>query len=465
MEYIPVVFDIKSNIPLYRQLYSYLAAEIAAGALVAGERLPPRRSAAANLGVARNTVEAAYAMLEEEGYIEARSRSGHYVCDVSPLVPPVQLHRTPIAAPALPERAFAYQFSTRSMDAALFPAKTWARIEKEVLYTQPELLNHGAAQGDLALRCAIAEYLAAYRAVHCTPEQIVVGAGLEYLLGLLAGLLDGRCTATEDPGYDKTAVILHNSGVPTVPVAVDGAGMQVDALHRSGAEIAYVTPSHQFPTGVSMPVGRRSALLGWAAQDANRLIIEDDYDSEFRFSGRPIPSLQGLCGTGQVVYLGTFTKSIAPSIRIAYMVLPPAVLERYREKFGSYSSTVSRFEQQTLARFIGEGHFTRYLNRARGCYRHRRDALMRELRTAFGAKQVQFGGVHTGLYLTAQFSIGLTEATLCQKAEAAGVRVTGLSGYYKNAAEAPESTLVLGYAAMDEQELAKAVAALARAWQ
>ncbi|MEG0803942.1 MAG: PLP-dependent aminotransferase family protein, partial [Pygmaiobacter sp.] len=348
MDYIPVTLNTKTNRPLYCQIYDALSGEIAAGHIRAGEKLPARRSAAQALGISRNTVESAYAMLEDEGYIETRSRSGHYVRDISPLAPtPEPLHAKDDPAK---EPELRYVFSTRSMDAALFPAKTWARIEKEVLYTQPQLLNHGHPQGDLVLREAIAEYLAACRSVRCAPQQIVVGAGMEYLLGLLAQLLRGGIVATEDPGYEKTAVILHNNGVATVPVAVDEGGMQVSALRCAGATIAYVTPSHQFPSGVSMPIGRRSELLGWVAEDPLRYIIEDDYDSEFRFDGRPIPSLQGL-GGGQVIYLGTFTKSIAPSIRIAYMVLPRTLLVRYHEMFGSYSSTVSRFEQHTLAQF------------------------------------------------------------------------------------------------------------------
>ncbi|MEG1932008.1 MAG: PLP-dependent aminotransferase family protein, partial [Pygmaiobacter sp.] len=251
--------------------------------------------------------------------------------------------------------------------------------------------------------------------------------------------------------------------VATVPVAVDEGGMQVSALRCAGATIAYVTPSHQFPSGVSMPIGRRSELLGWVAEDPLRYIIEDDYDSEFRFDGRPIPSLQGL-GGGQVIYLGTFTKSIAPSIRIAYMVLPRTLLVRYHEMFGSYSSTVSRFEQHTLAQFIAEGHFARYLNRARGAYRRRRDVLRCALTQEFGAGQVRFSGLHTGLYCTAQFTLGLAEAQLITRAAEVGVQVTGLSRYYAHPEKAPASTLVLGYSSMDECELCAAAKLLAAAW-
>ena len=220
--------------------------------------------------------------------------------------------------------------------------------------------------GDPALRQALAEYLSEYRGVQCGPHQIVVGAGLEYLLGLLAPLLPGPA-AVETPGYPRALQVLQNNGVHCCCLPVDEDGLSVEALNRSDAAVCYVTPSHQFPTGVTMPAGRRAELLHWAARrPGGRYIIEDDYDSEFRFDTRPLPSLQGMAGAdGPVVYLSTCSRSLAPSIRIAYMVLPEHLLPAWRKKYRLYSGTVSRFEQQTLARFITEGYFTRHLARER----------------------------------------------------------------------------------------------------
>ena len=249
------------------------------------------------------------------------------------------------------------------MDTALFPFKTWARIQRETVTAHPELLNHGSRQGDASLRAAIAKYLHAYRGVVCAPEQIVVGAGIEYLVGLLARLFCASTFAVENPGYPRTAQVLRNNGVRTVFVPVDGDGMTLDALQAGGAQLAYVTPSHQFPTGATMPIARRTELLRWAGAAPGRYVVEDDYDSEFRYDTRPIPSLQGLDQAGRVIYVSTFSKSMAPSMRIGYMVLPVPVLEMYRAEYGVYSSTVSRFEQQTLCRFMEEGHFARHLNR------------------------------------------------------------------------------------------------------
>ena len=239
--------------------------------------------------------------------------------------------RSAAAAPSAPAAAppadaappVQFDLSTRGVDPGLFPFRTWARLQKELLYSAPELLTPGDARGDAALRQALAGYLAEYRGVQCDPEQLVVGAGLEYLLGLLAPLLPGPA-AVETPGYPRARQVLENNGVPCRCLPVDADGLSLTALSASDAAVCYVTPSHQFPTGVTMPAGRRAELLHWAARaPGRRYIIEDDYDSEFRFDTRPLPSLQGMAGAdGPVVYLSTCSRSLAPGIRIAYMVTP-----------------------------------------------------------------------------------------------------------------------------------------------
>ena len=267
--------------PLYDQLYRAIVAQIRHGELAPGERLPGKRSLAAELSVSVNTVDTAYQLLVAEGYLEARPRSGFFVQHYTG--PKTAL---PGSAPA-PRPAdvpvWRYDLSTGGIDTALFPFRTWGRIQKELLYSQPQLLSHGHPQGDEDLRQAIADYLHAYRAVDCAPDQIVVGAGVEYLLGLLARLVEGPA-AVEDPGYGRTRRILQSSGVPCLPVPVDQQGLVVEKLAETDARLAYVTPSHQFPTGAVMPAGRRAALLQWALAAPGRYILEDDYDSEFRFA-------------------------------------------------------------------------------------------------------------------------------------------------------------------------------------
>ena len=459
MVHLTTALDAASGVPLYEQLYRSLAAEMRTGAISAGTRMPGKRRLAAELSVSVNTVDAAYQMLAAEGYLEARERSGFYVQEYLALP-----ERTESAAPPQPEAAPApeqpvrYDLSTRGVDPELFPFRTWARLQKELLYSSPELLTHGDAQGDLSLRQALAEYLGEYRGVRCGPHQLVVGAGLEYLLGLLAPLLPGPA-AVENPGYPRARQVLENNGVPCRCLPVDADGLSLAALSASDAAVCYVTPSHQFPTGVTMPAGRRAELLHWAARaPGRRYIIEDDYDSEFRFDTRPLPSLQGMAGAdGPVVYLSTCSRSLAPGIRIAYMVLPRPLLGAWQEKYRLYSGTVGRFEQQTLARFITGGYFTRHLARERTAYKARRDALAAALRTSFAPEELTLAGLHTGLHLLAQLKDPPPDAALRAAARQYGVRCSLLSDYdLTGTAHSAAGTLVLGYGSLPDADCAAA---------
>lgn len=460
-----VCLDAKASKPLYQQLYEHLAAQIRSGALQKGGRLPGKRSLAGQLAVAVNTVDAAYQMLVAEGYLEARPKSGFFVLEYTDALPGM-----PEAAPVSKEPpappAFRFDLSTGAVDTALFPFRTWGRLQKELLYNGEALLRHGHRQGDYSLRRELAAYLRSYRGVVCAPEQIVVGAGVEYLLGLLAQLLKGRTAAVENPGYDRPRTILENNGIPCRCVGIDGGGLDPAGLEESGADLCYVTPSHHFPTGVTMPAGRRAQLLRWAGEKPGRYILEDDYDAEFRFDMRPLPSLQGMAGpSGRVVYLCTFSKSLAPSIRIACMVLPLPLLEGYQEAFGSYSSTVSRFEQQTLRRFLEGGYFTRHLARMRGAYKKRMERLAGELEGAFGRERVQLKGRHTGLHLLLTLPDGPGERVMTESARKEGVKVRGLSEYYMERQEAcPENSVILGYASLQDGDIPELAAALKRAW-
>ena len=459
MVHLTTALDAASGVPLYEQLYRSLAAEMRTGAISAGTRMPGKRRLAAELSVSVNTVDAAYQMLAAEGYLEARERSGFYVREYLALP-----ERTESAAPPQPEatpvpgRPVRYDLSTRGVDPELFPFRTWARLQKELLYSSPELLTHGDAQGDLSLRQALAEYLEEYRGVRCGPHQLVVGAGLEYLLGLLAPLLPGPA-AVENPGYPRARQVLENNGVPCRCLPVDADGLSLTALSASDAAVCYVTPSHQFPPGVTMPAGRRAELLHWAARaPGRRYIIEDDYDSEFRFDTRPLPSLQGMAGAdGPVVYLSTCSRSLAPGIRIAYMVLPRQLLGAWQEKYRLYSGTVGRFEQQTLARFITGGYFTRHLARERTAYKARRDALAAALRSFFAPEELTLAGLHTGLHLLAQLKDPPPDAALRAAARQYGVRCSLLSDYdLTGTAHSAAGTLVLGYGSLPDADCAAA---------
>lgn len=491
----------ESGKPLYLQLYGYLVAEIRAGQLQAGQRLPGRRTAAAELAVSVNTVDAAYQMLAAEGYVRPKARSGFVVASLEHLVPP-PAHSTGDAAKraadargaahsAAPghkavEPVWRYSLATGDIDPSLFPGKTWNRLFREVLAAEPGLFQLGEAQGEQTLRQAVAEYLRSYRGVRCTADQLVVGAGLEVLTGMLARLYPGQRVAVENPGYPKTARVLRNMGAVVCPLPVDEEGMRPEALAQSGARLAYLTPSHQFPTGGVMPVGRRARLLRWASR-TDGLLIEDDYDSEFRFDGRPLPSLQGLDEEGRVVYAGTFSRSLAPGLRAAYLVLPPALMARWQQQYGGYACTVWRPEQHTLARFMQQGHFSRSLNRMRLAYRQRRGALLAALEEALPPGSYQVENAHTGLYLVLRMP-GQDALAVASAAREKGVRVRALEEYRMSTdaegsgeggdraqqpaeATAPEpeerapaewrDALVVGYGGLPVQDAAKAVALLA----
>ena len=466
MNFVGLFFNKKEDSPLYYQLYSYLADEIRSGRLPAEERLPSKRSAAAELGLSVNTVDTAYQMLAAEGYIHAKPRSGF-------IVSRLEKQQVPPPAPANYKEentqsytitsSWNYSFSSGGLDVDLFPLKTWNRILKEVLSSGAPLFAQGEPMGDKILRQAIAEYLQGFRGVRCEEWQIVVGAGLEVLTGMLVRLFEGKLVATENPGYRKNVRVLHNMGVASVPIGVDAFGMVPEALQASGAQIAYLTPSHQFPTGGIMPVGRRSSLLSWASAPEN-YIIEDDYDSEFRFDGRPLPCLQGLDESGRhVIYAGTFSRSLAPGLRAAYLVLPPKVMEHWKQAYGDYACTISRPEQHTLAHFMAGGHFARHLNRIRNYYRQRRDLLIASIEKTFPTGSYEIENQHTGLY----FILWLPEKNaqkIAQDAKKYSLRVHALSEYFSQQKidfiNHEDEKLVLGYGGLANNTIDAAVALL-----
>ncbi len=446
--------------PLYEQLYRHISAAIQSGQVPPGAKLPSKRQLCSTLGVSMSTVETAYSLLTAEGYVIARPRSGYAAARMVPLAGPGR-HALPCVPPARESPSpWRYRFSTGAVDMSAFPFSSWARISKEAVYENPELLQRGHPQGDLPLRSALAEFLAQYRGVRCAPDQIIVGAGVDYLLSALLQLLpEHRRIALEDPGYPSAYAVVRRLEREAASIPVDGEGMDPEALERSGAGIAYVTPSHQFPLGVTMPAGRRSRLLQWACGHDDHWLIEDDYDSEFRYSSRPIPAMQGLDRQGKVVYLGTFSRSIAPAIRVAYLILPPALLERYRSAEPLSACPVSRFEQEALRRFIVQGLYARHLRRTGNLYRKKRALLTSELADIPG---VQLRGDQAGLHFLLTLP-ALQESELVERAAAQGVEVHPLSRYCHRAAPLP-STVVLGYAGLREEELAQASELLKKAW-
>ena len=459
------VLDPALDTPLYEQLYRQLRREIESGALAPGEKLPSKRALAAHLKVSVVTVEGAYGQLQAEGYIRSEPKRGFFAAPLEAPSPPPRPEPAPAPEEAPAPRKPDYDFATNAVDALHFPFATWARLMRQVLTREDSaLLSAIPPQGVPELRAAIVQYLHDFRGITARPEQVVVGAGSEYLTSLLFQLL-GRegGYAVEDPGYLKFSRILAHQGAHICPIPLDGQGLRVDALRWSGARVVHVTPSHHFPLGTVMPVGRRRELLAWAGEGPDRYIIEDDYDSEFRFSGRPIPALQSLDAGERVVYLNTFAKSLAPSLRIGYMVLPPHLAERYRREFLFYSSTVPSFEQYTLAQFLEGGHFERHIARMRVEYRDRKAALAAGVRD-LGIPGTLSGG-DAGLHMLLRMDSRLGEAELVRRAAEAGVAVYPLSSCRLTPApEGEPPTLIMGYARLEAGDIRRALLRLREAW-
>ncbi len=460
-----ISFSGKDGKHLYEQIYSHIKREIVEGRMKTKEKLPSTRALSLYLQVSRSTVSFAYDQLLAEGYIESIPGSGYYVCQLDNLYQNTKERTTTIVKKQSKEKEAQIVFSPMGVDLSQFPFPVWRKIAREVLNASEELFIGGDAQGEESLRNSIRQYLHAARGVKCQEEQIIVGAGNDYLLMVLQKLLgNDTVIAFENPTYLKAYRSFYHAGFPVRLVSMDENGMKVSQLEESCAKVAYVMPSHQYPTGTVMPIRRRLELLKWADVREDRYIIEDDYDSEFRHKGKPIPSLQSTDSGDNVIYIGTFSKAVAPAIRVSYMVLPHSLLLRYRQQGTYLSATVSRIDQRVLNEFMKRGYFERYLNRMRKIYRDKHDKLLILLKP-FEQKFIikgEWAGLH--LLLTAKEKI--TEKELVERAAQCGVKVFGMSD---NLVEEQEShrekaTILLGYAALSEDEMERGIRQLEKAW-
>jgi len=448
--------------PLYEQLYLFIRAGIEDGQLKTDERLPSKRKLASHLRVGFITVENAYTQLLVEGYIRSQERKGYFVSggQIKKNAAKASI-RIESHVPKKADPSIRFNLKTNAVNTEDFPYATWTRLMRESMREDPKvLLEPIHPQGEYGLRVEIAAYLRDFRGVDAKPEQIILGAGTEYLLGLICELLPGKEIAVENPGYHKIGKILQGRHVNPAYIPMDREGMRVDALREANASVAVVTPSRHFPLGTVMSAQRRYQLLEWAEESEEYYIIEDDFDSEFRFALRPISSVQNL-NPAKVIYLNSFAKTLAPSLRIAYMVLPEELLVRYQTSMMFYSCTVSAFEQHTLKAFLHGGYYERHLNRMRNLYRARRDAFIGGL-TDIG-KKLSISGQEAGVHLLLRIPT-MSEESLVRKAADAGVTVYPLSGYYSGAPE-ETNTVIAGYAGLKEDDLKKAAALLAAAWK
>ena len=507
---------------LYEQLYRALRLDIESGALGAGDRLPSKRAFAKHLGVSVVTVEGAYDQLVAEGYVRAVPRSGFYVQEIGPNLTSFSRISTSVevkvplgdssgakSASCRPEarisgndgvekleklarkgapfciahseeglagvspgagRKWLADFTGAMAPEGVFPYAAWARTLRRVLADESErtVLEASGPQGSPRLRAAIAAHLRGFRGMEVHPDQIVIGSGAQSLYGLLVQLL-GRNLAygVEDPGYPRLTRIYESNDVAVRPIALDGEGPVLEALERARIDVLHCTPSHQFPTGITVPVSRRRSLLEWAQSGVaapedgaaareirgrsvkassarSRYLIEDDFDCEFRMAGRPVPPLAALDGAGRVIYANTFSKTLGGAFRIGYMVLPEALAERFRDRLGFYACTVGALEQLTLARFMESGDYERHVNRQRTRYRRLLSALIDALAASSAGDHLHFANAGAGLHFLMEVRgvegdkrDGATfEERVARRAAIRGVRLAPLGRYRFTGCEA-----------------------------
>ncbi|KNZ42003.1 PLP-dependent aminotransferase family protein [Acetobacterium bakii] len=451
---------------LYEEIYEFIKNEIRSGHLKFNEKLPSKRSLAANLSVSVNTVDSAYGQLVAEGYLEAVPKKGFFVCEIDPYLHGDELHPVDIESLQVNEdEKIKIDFSPNAIDSNLFPYDIFRKIFKSTFNEyDPNLLKRPDIQGDLGLRKALVKLLYHSRGVTCSEDQIVIGAGTDNLLQIL-GLIWGRDKrfVFENPVYLKAYTIVENMGNQVIPVDIDKKGIRIEPMEALSNIAIYVTPSHQFPLGMSMPIDRRIKLLNFSNQGEGAYIIEDDYDSEFRYNEKPLPSLQSIDKNGKVIYMGTFSKSIAPSMRISYMVLPKPLLKLYLEISDEISSPVSSLEQKMIAEFIVSGSFEKHINKMRKVYKEKRMFLMDALNQL--EDKVRVTGENAGHHLLVQLKTGMSEALMCASALALGVKVYPISPYFINTVPKKYTSMVLlGYGSLSNDEIDEGIALLKKAW-
>ena len=477
--------------PIYMQIYQYIKNEILLHHLTPGTKLPSKRSLATQLGISTITVEGAYGQLVSEGYIYARLKSGYFVSPVenyrqsmnffdqqqitnnnpqkkntSPdwedSIPPQDTSKNSELkdSPTAPV-PHTVDLSSNSLLAENFPFNTWSRLLRHTISEKQQLLlTKSPTAGVAPLRQAIANHLRHFRGMDISPEQIVIGAGTEYLYELLIKLIGrDKIYCVEDPGYQKLRRIYRDNGACCIALPIDQQGMSVTALNTISCDVIHISPSHHFPTGIITPISRRYELLSWAAAGP-RYIIEDDYDTEFRLVGRPIPSLFSIDMSNKVIYMNTFSKSLASTIRISYMVLPKPLMEEFNSKLNHLSCTVSTFEQYTLAEFINQGYFERHINRMRNNYKKLRQQLLKALTSHPEHERIKILQQSSGLYFLLQIDTNLSDRDLQARLRQNGLMLQPLQHYYQNRQAAPEHTFVVNYSSIASTDIHQIVDAL-----
>lgn len=481
-------YDIKKadSDSLYHYLYKCIKKDILSGAIPAGEKLPSKRPFAVHLGVSVITVENAYAQLLAEGFIYTEPRKGFFVSAIDTgktfghqqSATPANLkqsreaqknysedqssnfYKNSIGKPASPKKYLA-DLVNNQVDPESFPFSTWAKnMRKIICENQKELLEPSPYGGLIVLRKSIAKLLRGFRNMDVDPSQIIMGAGTDYLYGLLVQLLGfDKKYGVEDPGYSKISKIYRKMNVVCNFIPMDASGVIIDQLEETCTDVIHISPSHHFPSGIVTPVSRRYELLSWAAKSSNRYIVEDDYDSEFRMVGSPIPAMKNIDVMDKVIYINTFSKTLTSSARFSYMVLPKSLAKKFHEEFSFYACTISTLEQLALAKFIDDGSFEKHINRMRNLYRGRRDTLLHAISKSKLSHLVEISEENAGLHFIMKVNTRLSDEEFCKRAEEKGVRIGALSDYYTEATPS-EHQFIINYSALSSKKLDKALNAL-----
>lgn len=454
--------------PIYLQLYNYIKNEITSGRIEPQSKLPSIRHLADYLKISRTTIEATYHQLSVEGYITSKPKAGYFVnyIDNNAFKPGQKANVSEEKNEnQLKNIKIEYDFRNDYIDSQCFDFNLWRKyLNKALITDNSRFLSYGSHQGELELRQQLAKYVHQSRGVICSADQIVIGSGVQSLLNILCGILkpDNNSIGFEEPGFKQARHIFKDHGFEILPVKLDDDGINVDYLARTEAQIVYVSPSHQFPMGSVMSIGKRVRLLNWA-HTKNRLIIEDDYDSELRYSGRPIPSLQGLSEGDKVVYLGTFSKILLPSIRISFMVLPDNLLAIYNQEKKKYNQTSSQIEQIALALFMKEGMLEKHIRKLRKIYAKKNHLLLDTIEKVMGDK-VKVGGTETGLHILLELNTSYSPEQITRLAERVGVKVIPLTNYFLDDTKIPNPQVLLYYGGIPLEHIEPAIRLLNQVW-
>ena len=461
-------FSKRGNLTLSDFLYINLKNHILANNFKPNEKLPSKRNLANHLGISIITVANTYERLISEGYIYSIEKSGFYVTELlsysnkaessKAQANDVKLDFENPISPQKPE----IDFKTNAISFEKFPFNTWNKITKEVFVESTEnLLKLPEAKGVFQLRKEIALYLRRFRNMEVYPNQIVIGSGTEYLYSLLVKLFDNNLLyAVENPGYKKIAQVLKTNGVKCKPCNLDDFGLSIEDLEKSGANVVHLSPSHHFPTGIVMPIRRRQEILSWANREKNRYIIEDDYDSEFRFLGKPLtPLFSSEYNTeNKVIYINTFTKSLSPSFRIGYLVLPKNLLEVFEEKLGFFSNTVSSFEQFVLAKFMEKGFFEKHIIKMKNYYRSLRNYLIFCLEKSNLSNFCKIKEEEAGLHFLLEIDKKINSDTLKMDFSKNNIVIPFLEDYfYEKQSNLEKIVLVINYSGIKKEDIPKSV--------